>query len=181
MKTRAGALRLIVAALLLLAGCGYHNPYSKRVAPATPVATVCLEVWENRTNELGLESLLFQKTADWLQQSRHIAITANKEEADYLLSGEILMVDYPATAFSVFDVATTLQARVKVSYRLTDRARGLTIWETGETLRESSYPAGADAVRRQSNKKTALTSIANEVAEQVYLRVTTTLLSDRGQ
>ena len=167
--------------LLMLQGCGYHNPYLKNVAQGKSAAVVYMTVWDNQTNELGLEGLIFQKTADWLQQSRHLRITSNKDQADYILSGKILSVNYPATAFSFTDVATTLQASIKVSYRLTDRATGLTVRDADKTIRQTSYPAGTDAVRSQSNKKTALTTIADELAEQIYLRITTTLINDSGK
>lgn len=181
MKTTAKSLILVLWLSLVLPGCGYHNPYLRNVAADTPVAIVYMTVWDNRTNELGLESLIFRNTADWLQQSRHLRITGNKDQAAYLLDGKILLVDYPATAFAVTDVATTLQASVKVSYRLTDRATGRTIWDAGETTRTAGYAAGPDAVRSQSNKKIALTTIASELAEQIYLRITATLTDDTGQ
>lgn len=179
MKNAAKSLTLIIFTLFVMQGCGYHNPYLQKVNLGKPVI-VYMTVWDNRTNELGLESLIFQKTADWLQQSRHLQLTRDKNQADYLLTGTILSVDYPATAFSVTDVATTLRAKVKTTYQLTDRASGKKIWQVSETLRQTDYAAGSDAVRSQSNKRGALTTIANELGEQVYLRITTTLISRSG-
>ncbi len=181
MKTAAKSLILALFALLILQGCGYHTPYLKNVDQEKPAAIVYMTVWTNQTNELGLESLIFQKTADWLQQSRHLRITRDKAQADYLLTGTILSVDYPATAFSITDVATTLQARVKTTYKLTDRTTSKTIWQVSETPRQTDYAAGADAVRSQSNKRTALTTIADELGEQIYLRITATLTSGSGE
>lgn len=172
---------LVFLALLTLQGCGYRNPYLKNIGPDTPAASVYMTVWTNRTNELGLESLIFRKTADWLQQSRHLRIVADEEQADYLLTGIVLSVDYPATAFSVTDVANRLKARVKTSYQLSDRTTGKKIWQVTETLRETDYAAGNDAVRSQSNKRSALATIANELGEQIYLRITATLTSGYGK
>ncbi|MCK4839460.1 MAG: hypothetical protein KAS94_11710 [Desulfobulbaceae bacterium] len=177
MKAAAKSLILVLFALLVICGCGYHNPYAKNVGQDKPAAVIYMTVWTNQTNELGLESLIFQKTADWLQQSRHLRITRDKDQADYLLTGLILSVDYPATAFSVTDVATTLKAKVKTSYRLSDRATGKTIWHINDTLRQTDYGAGSDAVRSQTSKRSALTTIADELAEQIYLRITATITS----
>ena len=181
MKTAAKPLILALFALLVMQGCGYHNPYLKKVGQDKSAAVVYMTVWTNQTNELGLESLIFQKTADWLQQSRHLQLTRDKDQADYLLTGSILSVDYPATAFSVTDVAITLQARVKTTYKLSDRATDKTIWQVSETLRQTAYGAGSDAVRSQSNKRTALITIADELGEQIYLRITATLTGESGK
>jgi hypothetical protein len=181
MKTAAKSLIPALFALLAIQGCGYHNPYLKNVGQDKAAAVVYMTVWTNQTNELGFESLIFQESADWLQQSRHLRLTRDKDQADYLLTGTILSVDYPATAFSVSDVATTLQARVKTTYKLTDRATGKTIWQVSETLRQTDYVAGTDAVRSQSNKRGALATIAEELGEQIYLRITATLTSGAGK
>jgi hypothetical protein len=180
-KTAAHRLISVFFTLLVLQGCGYHNPYAKNLEQDKSVTVVYMTVWTNRTNELGLESLIFQKTADWLQQSPFLRITRDREQADYLLTGTILSVDYPAAAFSVFDVATTLKAKVKSTYQLTDRITGKKIWQVSDTLRSADYAAGSDTVRSQSNKRAALTIIADELAEQIYLRTTTTLTSRAGK
>ncbi len=167
--------------MLVMQGCGYHNPYLKNTNSVKAAAVIYMTVWTNQTNELGLESLIFQKTADWLQQSRHLRITRDKDQADYLLTGSILAVDYPATAFSVTDVATILKARVRTSYSLTDRATGKKIWQVNDTLRQTDYEAGSDAVRSQSSKRGALATIADELGEQIYLKITATITSGSGK
>ncbi|MFN2366589.1 MAG: LPS assembly lipoprotein LptE [Desulfurivibrionaceae bacterium] len=180
MKKTAASLILTFIILLPLQGCGYHNPYRQKIEGGEPAAVVYMKVWDNRTNELGLDILIYRKTADWLQQSRHLRITRDSGEADYILSGTILSVNYPATAYSATDVAFTLKAEVRASYQLTERA-GKTVWRVEETLRQADYPAGHDAVRGQSNKKEALETIADELGEQIYLRITATLTGNRGK
>ncbi|MDF1577341.1 MAG: LPS assembly lipoprotein LptE [Desulfobulbales bacterium] len=175
MKKIATLLSRIFIVVLLVQGCGYHNPYLAKIERGEPAAVVYMTVWENRTNELGLENLIFRQTADWLQQSRHLRITRDRSQADYILTGTILSVDYPATAFSITDVASTLKAKIRTSYQLTERSTGKTVWRVEETLRQADYPAGGNAVRSQGNKKTALTTIADELGEQIYLRITETL------
>ena len=181
MKKTAASLILTFIILLPLQGCGYHNPYRQKIEVGEPAAVVYMKVWDNRTNELGLDNLIYRKTADWLQQSRHLRITRDSGQADYILTGTILSVNYPATAYSATDVASTLKAEVRASYQLTGRAAGKTVWRVEETLRQADYPAGNDAVRSQSNKKEALETIADELGEQIYLRITATLTGNRGK
>jgi outer membrane lipopolysaccharide assembly protein LptE/RlpB len=169
----SGHRLLIILAILLLSGCGYHHPASHPAGAGT--ITIHAGTWENRTNEIALEGLLLQKTADWLQQSRAFRLEADPNRADYLISGTIETVANPATAFNSGDRATTLNAWVKVTYRLIDRAGGKTLWEINDTVRERNYQAGDNAVRNRSNKEEALAVIAEELAEQIYLKVISSL------
>jgi len=180
-------LCLIAALLLFIQGCGYHSPYARPGKEQLPTADVYLSVWANKTNELGLENQIYQKIVDWIQQSRHLKITTDKERADYLLEGTVESVNYPATAFSTTDVAATLKASVRTSYHLLKHSTGSKVWEVKGEIREQSYDAGTDvlisqtgteAVRSQSNKKAALTVIADEIAELVYLKITDTLIAE---
>ena len=180
MNIRHLSLIWLFSTLLLLQGCGYHNPYTRTSGQDQSDATVHMSVWNNRTNEIGLENLIFQKTADWLRQIGSLQITSDPDQAAYLLSGTVLKVSYPATAFNPTSTATTLMARIMVEYKLTDRASGKTIWQTTDTAREQSYPVGKDALFSQSNKNMALEIIAEEIGEHIYLKITDTLTSTGG-
>ncbi|NTV15562.1 MAG: hypothetical protein HGA96_16820 [Desulfobulbaceae bacterium] len=168
---------LTLIGLLLLAGCGYHHPAARPVAAGA--ITIYAASWENRTNEIALEGLLLQKSADWLQQAGQFRLERDPARADYILSGTILMANNPATAFNRSDRATTLKAWVKVSYRLTEAASGKTLWEITDATRERNFPAGADSVWNRSNREEALAVIADELAERIYLKVVSTLSSQQ--
>jgi hypothetical protein len=179
-RTKTVSLIWLFSALLIMQACGYHNPYTGSRYQEQADVAVYISVWDNRTNEMGLENLIFQKTADWLRQINFLRITTDQARADYLLSGTVLEVDYPASAFSATSTATTLNARIQVEYRLIERTSGKTLWQTTETIRSSGYPVGADAIRTQSNKNPALETIATEVGEKIYLRLTDTLTTTNG-
>lgn len=166
-------LLILIFVSLLLGSCGYHHPASHPVGSGT--ISIHAGTWENRTNEIALEGLLLQKTADWLQQSGTFRLESDPARADFLLSGTIEAVNNPATAFNSGDRATTLKAWAKVTYRLVDRTTGIILWEINDTVRDRNYQAGDDAVRNRSNKEEALAVIAEELAEQIYLKVISTL------
>ena len=128
-------------------------------------------VWQNGTNELGFNGKILQSITDWLQESKHITLTGSKDDADLILSGSIDSIDYPATAFSSTDRATTLKAKVNTSYVLLWAKTGETLSQTQNTVREASYSIGYDAVRTQSNRRAALSEVASRIGEQIYLEV----------
>ena len=156
---------------LLLAGCGYHSPYKDRVIAENKKTSLYLSVWKNNTNELGLEGQILQSIADWLQESKHIALTTREDEADLVLSGSIDSIYLQATAFSGSDRATSIKARLNTSYQLVRRQSGERVKQTQNTLREATYSVNSDAVSTQSRKRNALAGIANAVGEQIYLEV----------
>lgn len=164
---------LTIIGLLLLAGCGYHHPAS-RPAQVGAIA-IHATTWENRTNEIALEGLLLQKTADWIQQSRLFRLEIDPARADYIFSGTIMAVNNPATAFNSGDRATSLKAWVKVSYRLIEQSTGKTLWEINDTTRSRNFLTGDDAVRNRSNQEEALAIVADELTEQIYLKLLSSL------
>jgi hypothetical protein len=164
---------LLLLMVFVLPGCGYHHP-AVRLNDTGDLA-IFAGAWENRTNELSLEGMLLQKTADWLQQSPQFRLEADPGQADYLLSGTIETVNYPATAYDSTDRATTQRAWVKVTYRLRDRATGQLLWEIFDAVRERNFQTGNDALHQRSNKEEALAVIADELAEMIYLKVLTSL------
>ena len=177
---------LLGVLLVIIQGCGYHSPYANIGTKELETKYIYLTIWDNKTNELGFENQIYQKTVDWIQQSRYLKITTDKERANYLLAGTVESVNYPATAYSTKDVATTLKASVKISYHLISKSSGDKAWEVKNAIREQSYnaatdaavPGGTYAVRSQSNKKAALAIIADEIAELVYLKTTDTLTTE---
>lgn len=158
-----------ILGFLLLMACGYQHPAARPVESGAIAINVT--TWENMTNEIFLEGVLLQKTADWLQQSRLYHMEPDPSRAEYLLSGTIEAVNFPATAFNSSDRATTLKAWAKVTYRLREQATGKTLWEIKDTVREKNFLAGVDAVHNRSNKEEALAVIADELAEQIYLKL----------
>jgi len=170
---------LLILLVLGLTGCGYRHP-AVRVNDTGDLA-IYAGTWENRTNELALERLLLQKTADWIQQSSRFRLEADPLQADYLLSGTIEAVNYPAIAFDSSDRATTQRAWAKITYRLRDRVTDRLLWEINDEVRERNFQSGQDALSQRSNKEEALSVIADELAERIYLKVLASLTSSPAE
>ena len=165
------SLFILTTLAFLLNGCGYHSPYSNKIDDINEKAVIYLSVWKNNTNELGLEGQILQNIADWLQESKHLSLTNKKEESDLVLTGSIDSIELQATAYSSSDRATTIKARVNTSYQLVRRQSGEKVKQTQNTLRETTYSVGNDAVITQSRKQDALAGIAYAIGEQIYLEV----------
>ena len=160
----------ILTVPLCFAGCGYHPPQTFHDDTPQKNISLYMELWENRTNEIGLESQISLALTDWLIQSNHFRLTSGADTATYTLKGAVLSVDYPGDSYDAFNRATALKARVTTSFRLTATESGNVVWQQENLVKESTYPVGSTAVMTQSNKKKALKSIADEIAENIYIR-----------
>ncbi|MDH5297595.1 MAG: LPS assembly lipoprotein LptE [Desulfobulbaceae bacterium] len=166
------ANRLLVCAILLpllasglIAGCGYQSLHRMRdnipgVAAGEPVA-VQMAMWSNLTNELGLESLFFNTVANWLQGSDHILLKKDPGQADYLLTGTISAIDLSTSRGTV---------HLTVRYSLKNRETGTVVWPETNQVFSKSYLITADAGSTRTERQQALTEIADDLGEKIYIR-----------
>jgi hypothetical protein len=164
------SLFIVVLFTTMISGCGYRNPYvqPKNGAPLS-AKRVFLSIWPNRTNELGLETVIYRNLVTWFQQSPKITITPNKDEADYLLTGEIRSISLPALSYGQFDQAVEVNVILTVSYQLTEKATGRILLAKNDLTFTEAAKVGTDASTTRGNKNGALTIINDDLAELVYL------------
>lgn len=169
-------LALLCLAMALITACGYRT-LPRPTAGSSGGGRFLLFVpqWENRTNELGLESTLNDALCDWFIESGHFEITQQREAADYVLTGEIISTEHPGSSYGSFDQATGIKAVLIVSYTLTANRSGVVLFKEPTYVGEKTYLVGPDAVRTLSLRKQALAGMAEEIGEEVYIRLLTTL------
>lgn len=156
----------------ILSGCGYRflsGPAGEKTSDNALL--IYSPLWENRTNELGLESTIHSSIFDWISESGHFAPSADQGSADYILLGKILSVEHPGSSYGTFDQATGLKAVVRVSFMLKNGRSDEVIWQQSRFQREESYLVQKNAVRTLGRRKEALKIIADEIAEEIYVRL----------
>lgn len=161
-------LMLLIGLPSWLAACSYQNPYLAARNEAAALETAAgapvilqVEMWGNRTNELGLQLVFYNSLADWFQKSGRIRLARPQQEADYSIHGEIIAIDEALTRGTV---------RLTVSYLLRDLNRGETAWQVTSQSFSESFFIDATAAQTQNNKRRALEKIANDLAESIYMR-----------
>lgn len=170
-------LALMLTTVFLLSACDYRFlPRPEAGKTGTGKFRLYVPQWTNRTNELGLESTLNDALCNWFTESGHFEIIQQRGAADYILSGEIISVDHPGASYGPFDQATSIKAVLKVSYTLTSAA-GAVLLKEPLYVGENTYLLGSDAVRTLSLRKQTQTGMADEIGEEVYIRLLTVLTS----
>jgi len=160
----------LIFTAIALAGCGYHNPYVESQEGDSAWKTLHITTWENRTNELGLESIYFRLFNAWFKNSSKINVIQDADHADLRLTGEIASIDLPGLFYDKFDEALEIKIKLTVRFSLRDNKNDHILWRERNFIIYEPFIIDPDPGRTKSNRRRALLKIGNEIAELIYLR-----------
>lgn len=166
---------LLIFSCLAVNGCGYRNPYVQQNIAAAGTKTVFLDIWSNRTNELGLETQIYRNLVSWFNKLPNIKLTRNQEDAEYLLTGEIRTIRVPALSYGQFDQAVEVKVILTVSYSLEEQASDNVLLQQTDLTFSEAAQVGSDTITYRTNKNKALAIINDDLAERVYLDTVSSL------
>ena len=174
-SNRALSLHTILAIILLFlafacSSCGYSNPYAKKELETVPAKTLYLDTWQNRTNELGLESIYFRLFNAWFKQSGRIIIVPSEDPAELKLSGEISSIDLPGLFYDSFDEALEIKIKLTVLFTLRDSRNNSVLWQELQYTVYEPFIIDPSGERTRYNKQRALLRIGDELSELIYMR-----------
>ena len=161
---------ILLLPVIALTGCGYSNPYAGKELEEIPTKTLLLTTWQNRTSELGLESLYFRLFNAWFKQSGRIAVVFAEEEADLKLTGEISAIDLPGLFYDSFDEALEIKIKLTVRFTLHDNRNNSILWQERQFVIYEPFIIDPSGESTRYNKQRALLRIGNELGELIYLR-----------
>ena len=156
--------------LISLGGCGYRNPYVAGQESPTSWKTLHITTWENRTNELGLESIYFRLFNAWFKNSSKINVIQDRDQADLSLNGEIIAIDLPGLFYDKFDEALEIKIKLTVRFDLRDNKNDHILWRERRYIVYEPFVIDPDPGKTKSNRRRALLKIGDEIAELIYLR-----------
>ena len=155
---------------LTLSSCGYRNPYVKKTTQSSPAKTILLTTWQNRTNELGLESVYFRLFNAWFKNSSRINVVFDEEQADLKLNGEISAIDLPGLFYGPSEEALEIKLKLTVRFTLRDNRSNSILWQEKHYIFYEPFIIDPSGEKAEFNKQRALLRIGDELAELIYLR-----------
>jgi hypothetical protein len=164
-------LFLLLFLIILLSSCGYTNPYVKKSSQDTYTSKLLITTWQNRTNELGLESEYFRLFNSWFKKSDKIDVVFEEEAADLKLTGEISSIDLPGLFYNSFDEAREIKIKLTVRFTLFDNRNNVILWQEKHYTFYEPFILDPLGEQTQLNKHKALLLIGDEIGELIYLRV----------
>ena len=163
---------LLASALLaaLVGSCGYYNPNVIPGEQQGPPVSLYLPLWHNPTDELRLENRIHNALNDWFIQSKRFILVKDQKDADYSLTGAINSINFPGRSYTATDEATALKAILKVSFKMQKKDSDFVIIERKGVVFQETFSVGSSVAETDDNKKRALETLTNDLAEQVYIR-----------
>ena len=164
MKTRYLLFGILLALMFFSSSCGYHNPY----VYTGPEKKIYLASWKNRTNQLQLDSDLYQNLVKWYQRSDSIKIVKDKKDADLILGGEIISISLPSLSYDSNNSTKEVKIRLTVRYILKDLKTDMVLFQVHKQLRTEDYTTTGDSSSTADNEKEALDTIIDELSQDIY-------------
>ena len=154
---------------LLTPACGYHNPYVRNDGSVVDEKYIYLDIWPNKTNELSLETEIYQTLREWFQSAPDITITSNREKAGYFLAGEIHSINKPVLTYGLYDQAVEVNVILTISFQLKKKSDNIILHARKNLTYDEAARVESDAVTTRGNRREALSRIVADLAELVYL------------
>jgi hypothetical protein len=149
-------------------GCGYRLAGSGNLPGG--VQSVAIEVFENRTPEIGLENII---TNDLIYEftRRGRSVQKSSKTADATLTGVI--ESERITTISRQAQQSPLARRVEITVRLmlTDRD-GVVKWSTSGVSIFEEYDVSSNRTVTERNKRIAIETLSKKIAERIHNRLT---------
>jgi len=159
---------LLIALLAGLSACGYRFAGNQPLPAA--ISPIFIPVFENRTSAAGIETLLTEAVILEFLRARQGAVTTRREEARTVLEGRIETLRNETVSYFGTEVAA--ERRVTLGLRLVLKdGDGKVVWQSGSLSDSQTYRVGADKPSTEESQRTAISEIAERVAEAVYLRI----------
>ncbi len=153
---------VVFCLFFLLGGCGYYFPnvYSG------PEVSIYMPVWQNRTDKLDIDTVMYHSLSGWFQRSERVNLTRTKEGANLILAGEIISIQLPGVGWNTQARATDVKVKLHLRYVLQDVQSGKILWEMPSDIWTEDYNTLA---AKADNEDKAIRQILRDVSERIYL------------
>jgi outer membrane lipopolysaccharide assembly protein LptE/RlpB len=158
-------VKLVLAAAVVLNGCGYHVAGKGNLLPKT-IHTIAIPSFNNLTARARMSDSLPRDVAREFAARTRYRIVADPNEADAVLTGAILnYTSYPTIIAG--NRAAAVQVSVVVQAKLAMRDSGQVLFERAALEARERYEVSIDAQAYFDESNSALDRISRDVARSV--------------
>jgi outer membrane lipopolysaccharide assembly protein LptE/RlpB len=167
-----------VAALLLLASCGYLTACGYHVAgrsDALPknIHVIAVPALENATNSYRIEQKLTSATVHEFLAATPYKITSNPASGDAVLRGKVLTLEAVPLLFDTqTGRATTMLVTVRCEVTLTQTETQKALYHTDKFIFRNEYEISTDVKSFFSEQDPALDRLARDFAQRLVAAIT---------
>jgi outer membrane lipopolysaccharide assembly protein LptE/RlpB len=159
---------LTISLTTLLYCCGYK--FSGGGDLPGGIKKISIGVFENRTNESGLEIQFPNDLIYHFGRFQNIIIT-NKDNSEAHLTGIIKSVSTDSLSYETPTKPTEQRIFLRLDVKLTSTS-GELLWSANSVTDYETYEINTDKAITQANKKSALKTLSNRLAERIFYQIT---------
>jgi outer membrane lipopolysaccharide assembly protein LptE/RlpB len=159
---------LIPVVLWGMVACGYHFQ-TAGVIPAG-LEPIFIEVFENRTNQAGLETTVTNAIVFEFVKRNEAALARNAADASVVMKGVIRSVELQTISTRGKDVAGERQVTMRIDVQLM-AADGKVKWAAKNLSDNEAYSVSNDKFLNDERQRAALGLVSTRIAERVYDRL----------
>jgi hypothetical protein len=165
-------LALTLWLLILMPACGYRVVGSEPVGTGQTKATMAIPPFENRSMEVGLETIFANDMIRAFQDSKVVQVKSGDAKADYVLLGSIKKLEHTSTAYLDIGQSLIRRADITVEVILKDTKNNKVVWKGLETVR-SDYVAdnyyGIGEATRDQGIRQASVRLAQRINDKLSI------------
>ncbi len=159
---------VMTGCILSSPGCGYH--FSGGGQLPDNATKICVQVFENRTSETGLEHTIANEIINYFTRFENVSLVG-KPEAQATVTGVVTSSSISTIAHKSSYVSSERRIKIVVEVKL-NSPKGDLLWMSGPTSEDETYQVDPDKMQTEENKKSALAKISKKLAERIYYRMT---------
>ena len=159
---------IFIVLCIAVTTCGYR--FSGGGELPGGIKKLNIGIFENRTNENGLESRIANDLIYQFTRFGNLQLT-EKAKADAFLSGTIKSVTSVTISHESVNTSTERRVQVTIALKLTATDDRL-LWSDNAISAYETYTVNSDKSQTEKNKKSALAILSSRVAERIYYRLT---------
>jgi outer membrane lipopolysaccharide assembly protein LptE/RlpB len=157
------------AAALVAAACGYRFQGEAKLPGGAQ--TVFVDMFENRTNDPNLETVVTNAVVFEFTKRSRTAIVGDASQADLLMKGIIRSVESRTVASRNKDAAGERNVTLTLDVRLLDPG-GKVVWSAVGLSDGDAYVVTNDKILNDEKQQATLAIVATRIAEKIYNRFT---------
>jgi hypothetical protein len=161
---------LLITSGLMLAqgGCGYRFESAGTIPDG--LEPIFIQNFENRTNELNLETTVTQAFVSYFTRRDPSALAANAVEARVLMRGVIRSIELQTISTRGRDIAGERRVTLSVDIQLV-RPDGSVAWDVQNLTDNDAFAVTNDKLLNDDRQRATLLFVAGRMAERFYSRL----------
>ncbi len=159
---------LLLIGCILASACGYK--FKGGGEPPGGIKSINIVTFQNRTSEVGVENTFTSQLVNQFITNSNVMVT-RQASADAVIEGSIVAIRSGTIARK--GPQTSLESRVYMTVDLKLTAKdGKILWFSKGISEKEEYDVDDDKAKTESNKRKAIKSLSEKLAERVYNRLT---------